>query len=766
MQSIEITSLVGHSPFSITVCDMTYTYCYFVISGVTSAPITITPPLQLNGVNQLLVVITDSKGCETMNYINCFTPTPTPTLTPTPTITPTNISCNCIAFINVGVGNLNFGYTDCYGITFTGIIPQSTTFYFCGKLPFADTNVNISVNDICINNSCQTAEITPTPTPTMTPTPTSVTVVPDCAVLYNVSSDVYYYNVSTNTSTLLTIPGFPSDISGDIAHTLDKLWGADDPYQRFVEYDITLSPFSATFNRNISYSGLPFVSSYGLAAISNTVILAVNANDFLNQVVVEIDVSDGNNPIMTTKFPLIVGRFITGDFYKTTTNKFIALNTDYATSKCYVTQWDYLTGGLPEVDIELTIPCDTFGLFEDNGNIYITESTSSTKLYSIDKDSPYAITEVCVITPLTINGASQIPSCLNNNFTPYKFLPNGEDLISYIDNGSSAYFYGYFTGYSENNTSSNHIIKLNQDLTIDTSFNVGTGFNEVNYNGEGIIQQPDGKLVGFGTFTSYNGTSSVRIIRLNTDGSIDTSFVTGSGFYGSSVSYAVGPVIDSLGNIIVPGRYTQYNGVAPPMSYLTKLNSNGVMDMTFSATTSFNNVTVSSLINSDDSMFVGGYFTSFSGVSANRIIKLKSTGKIDFSFTGATGFNNNVFGFARISGETSFYVFGSFTTYKGVSSNRIIKLNLDGTIDNSFTGGTGFNNTLYTPYTIIWVNKLLLYGTFTSYNGTPSLGYIILNSDGTIFQSFPIQYEVMFAIGDKLYGSEPNGYLQLLMSYP
>jgi hypothetical protein len=393
-----------------------------VISGVTSSPITITPPSQLNGVNQLLVVITDSKGCETMDYINCFTPTPTPTPTITPTITPTNISCNCIAFINVGTGNLNFGYTQCDETTFNGVIPQSTTFYFCGKSPFADGGVIISINDICINNSCQTSEITPTPTntqtpsltPTMTPTPTSVTVVPDCAVLYNVGSDIYYYNVSTNTSTLLTVPGFPN--STDIAHTLNKLWGIDESGSQFVEYDITLSPFTSTFYGNIPYDSLIFYPSFGLASISDTVILAVNDVVPLNQVVVEIDVS-GVSPVITPQFPLIVGRYITGDFYKTTTNKFIALNTDYATSNCYVTQWDYSTG-IMEVDVELTIGCGTYGIFEDSGNIYITESTSSTKLYSIDKDSPYAITEICVITLLTIDGASQIPSCLNNNFTP------------------------------------------------------------------------------------------------------------------------------------------------------------------------------------------------------------------------------------------------------------------------------------------------------------------------------------------------------------
>jgi hypothetical protein len=84
-----------------------------------------------------------------------------------------------------------------------------------------------------------------------------------------------------------------------------------------------------------------------------------------------------------------------------------------------VTQWDYSTSTTePEVDVELTMGCAVYGIFEDSGNIYITESTSSTKLYSIDKNSPYAITEICVITPLTIDGASQIPGCLNNNFIP------------------------------------------------------------------------------------------------------------------------------------------------------------------------------------------------------------------------------------------------------------------------------------------------------------------------------------------------------------
>jgi hypothetical protein len=40
-------------------------------------------------------------------------------------------------------------------------------------------------------------------------------------------------------------------------------------------------------------------------------------------------------------------------------------------------------------------------------------------------------------------------------------------------------------------------------------------------------------LVG-GLFTSYNGTTSNRIIRLNSDGSVDSSFNIGTGVSGGS----------------------------------------------------------------------------------------------------------------------------------------------------------------------------------------------------------------------------------------
>jgi hypothetical protein len=172
MQVIEITSLTGQSPYNISICDITLTYCYVVATGVISVPPTLqlTVPSLLEGDNQVLVVVTDSIGCEEFLLISCpGTPTPTPTLTPTPTTTRTVI-CNCISFDNTTSGNLNFSFTQCDGVVFNGSVQSGTTLYYCGRLPSADVGVNIQINDICIGNTCTSLTQTPTPTPTLTPT--------------------------------------------------------------------------------------------------------------------------------------------------------------------------------------------------------------------------------------------------------------------------------------------------------------------------------------------------------------------------------------------------------------------------------------------------------------------------------------------------------------------------------------------------------------------------------------------------------------------
>ena len=161
-------------------------------------------------------------------------------------------------------------------------------------------------------------------------------------------------------------------------------------------------------------------------------------------------------------------------------------------------------------------------------------------------------------------------------------------------------------------------------------------------------------------------------------------------------------------------------------------------------------------------MFCLGYWNTFNGTPVSPgITKLTSTGSLDPSFNGGTGFNpyvaNNPNYFLRYSNETSFYVTGHFTSYNGISANYIIKLNEDGSIDTSADFGLGFNGSTYLS-TIIWNNKIYIQGDFTSYNGVDSYQNIVLNLDGSVFYSFaepvsvaPYDYFQPLIIGTKIY---------------
>jgi hypothetical protein len=131
-----------------------------------------------------------------------------------------------------------------------------------------------------------------------------------------------------------------------------------------------------------------------------------------------------------------------------------------------------------------------------------------------------------------------------------------------------------------------------------------------------------------GTFTTYKGTASNRIIRLNSDGTVDTAFAVGTGF-DSEVNSLV-PATDGSGDVYVGGKFTSYNGTAS--SGIIRLNSNGTVDTGFAVGTGFFMSWVNSITLATDGsgdVYVGGNFMSYQGTTAGKIISLKSDGSIN-----------------------------------------------------------------------------------------------------------------------------------------
>jgi hypothetical protein len=345
------------------------------------------------------------------------------------------------------------------------------------------------------------------------------------------------------------------------------------------------------------------------------------------------------------------------------------------------------------------------------------------------------------------------------NYTPRKFAPNGWFILDYNDNGDgTAYTYGTFTSYDS--VPKGYIVKLKENGDIDTSFAPLSGFNANSFAMQSILVLPDGKVMASGNFTSYDGVSANRIIRLTSGGTIDTSFSAGTGF--NNITSALVNTNDD--KIVVGGLFSSYNGDVVTRNRIIRLNDNGTIDNSLVTGTGFDNLTNSIVINSDNSMYVGGYFSTYAGVAANRIIKLNTNGSVDTSFDYGSGLNSNTSNqpVGLISDDNDgIYIYGYFTTYSGQVVNRICKVLPTGSLNPLFVIGVGFNNAVYSGAKVLG-DKLLLQGFFTTYNGLTANRAIILNGDGSVYRTFDKEYLNIFTMGNRFYGNLLNGDTELI----
>ena len=79
---------------------------------------------------------------------------------------------------------------------------------------------------------------------------------------------------------------------------------------------------------------------------------------------------------------------------------------------------------------------------------------------------------------------------------------------------------------------------------------------------------------------------------------------------------------------------------------------------------------------------VGGIFTHYDGVTVNRIVRLNSDGSRDTGFATGASFNNTVNAIAvATDGSNDVFAGGFFTAYQSTHVGRIVRLNPDGSLN-------------------------------------------------------------------------------------
>jgi uncharacterized delta-60 repeat protein len=288
---------------------------------------------------------------------------------------------------------------------------------------------------------------------------------------------------------------------------------------------------------------------------------------------------------------------------------------------------------------------------------------------------------------------------------------------------------GEFDTY--NDEDAGNLKRLNTDGTIDNTFVSRYMFNG---NVFAIELQGEKILVG-GSFNRYDPDDDDnqvnRIARLNSDGTLDSTFPTGNTFNGTVRVITLQPD----GKILVGGNFSSYDDGNVDSRGLIRLNDDGTVDTSFNVGNGFStdeNGNVYSIIVQDDGkIVVGGWFYEYDGNDAEKIVRLNPDGSNDFTM-GDTGFDDRV---SRIiqQPDGKFLCVGFFSEYSGNSYNRIIRFNTDGTVDTTFQDNNIDLNYIQ-AIEILDTGKILIGGNYDS-------GYVnfnMLNSDGTLSDDLKI----------------------------
>ena len=199
-----------------------------------------------------------------------------------------------------------------------------------------------------------------------------------------------------------------------------------------------------------------------------------------------------------------------------------------------------------------------------------------------------------------------------------------------------------------------------------------------------LARQHDDKLVIIGSFTSVGEFARARIARLNADGSVDTTFDPGEGVTITPNALA----LTKDGKILIGGAFTTVNGL--PRNRIVRLNSDGSVDSTFDPGAGPNVSVWSIFAQNDGKVLIGGTFQSVNHVSRNHIARLNADGSLDTSFDPGQGADNTVLAIA-VDDRGKIFIGGSFTQYNGLPRAHIARINGDLLLFNPVHTGSTFH---------------------------------------------------------------------------
>src|SRR6185503_14424844 len=124
------------------------------------------------------------------------------------------------------------------------------------------------------------------------------------------------------------------------------------------------------------------------------------------------------------------------------------------------------------------------------------------------------------------------------------------------------------------------IMRLSALGELDTSFNYGLNMG-ADFAVRAMGLQPDGKIIIGGDFFAYNQDDAAndRVVRLNSNGSLDASFNYGLGRGADNPVFAL--ALQPDGKVVIGGSFSIYSGDHNAGNRVMRLDTVGAIDTSF-----------------------------------------------------------------------------------------------------------------------------------------------------------------------------------------
>lgn len=257
-----------------------------------------------------------------------------------------------------------------------------------------------------------------------------------------------------------------------------------------------------------------------------------------------------------------------------------------------------------------------------------------------------------------------------------------------------------------------------------------------------------------GVFSSCGSVQSFSIAKVDTaTGACDATFAAGGGA-------PIGTVYATM----IHGTSLYIGGGNTTLTHLAKVDLlTGLADSAFSVNGG-PDATVMALAASPTAIYVGGQFQNYGALPAHNLAKVDpATGALDQTFTQTTGAGGPTeYIQSLLFAGNSLYAGGFFSSYRSATVEGLIKLNpTTGALDSTFSQATGVINA---QALLSSGSSLLVAGSFQSYRGVPSFNLAKVdaasgNPDATFTSSLPCDscgsnFDSLTLVGTKLYVGE------------